>query len=233
MKYYANDKYESALSQGHIFGDPTLFTYIVPANVPTIVVLAVGTEFEALYKVSGKTLSSLTGVTYLRGYAGDHDSDTPITCLNNEEFINQYADYTGIAPKGEFNIATQYTFDDLVIYNGSAYVAKEVTIGNLPTDTDYWDLLVSKGDQGEQGVQGMQGIQGIKGDKGDKGDTGDQGIQGIQGIQGVQGVPGADGLGVPSGGTAGYVLRKKTNADNDTEWAKASSGDFLVTQVFS
>ena len=50
---------------------------------------------------------------------------------------------------------------------------------------------------------------------------GEQGIQGEQGPQGEQGVPGQDGengVGVPTGGTTGQVLKKKSNTDFDTEW---------------
>lgn len=93
MIYFANDKYDTTLSQGFTFGNPTLDVNQVPDKVPTIVTLAVGTEFEATYSVTSKTLSSLTGVKYLRGYAGNHDALTPITCLNNEEFINQFTNF--------------------------------------------------------------------------------------------------------------------------------------------
>jgi len=110
-------------------------------------------------------------------------------------------------------------------------------------------LKGDKGDKGDTGAQGPKGDtgntgpQGAKGDKGDKGDTGatgakgDTGPQGPQGEQGVQGETGpkgdtgatgpagADGLGVPSGGTTGQVLRKKSNADNDTEWENEDAGD--------
>lgn len=92
-----------------------------------------------------------------------------------------------------------------------------------------------KGDKGDKGDTGAQGIQGEKGDKGDKGDQGDQGIQGPKGDTGDQGPTGATGAkgdkgdkgdageGVPEGGTAGQVLKKKSNTDYDTEWGEAAS----------
>lgn len=64
--------------------------------------------------------------------------------------------------------------------------------------------------------------------KGDKGDTGPTGATGATGPQGPQGIPGADGVGVPSGGTAGQVLTKASGTDYDAEWADASGG---VTDV--
>jgi hypothetical protein len=44
------------------------------------------------------------------------------------------------------------------------------------------------------------------------------GPQGIQGPAGTNGTNGTNGQGVPSGGSTGQLLRKKTNADYDTEW---------------
>src|SRR5690606_9942620 len=47
-----------------------------------------------------------------------------------------------------------------------------------------------------------------------------------KGDRGDQGDDGADGLGVPPGGATGQVLRKTSNADNDTEW-----GNFAAAAV--
>lgn len=41
----------------------------------------------------------------------------------------------------------------------------------------------------------------------------------------IAGPQGKDGVGVPTGGTTGQVLAKKTNADYDTEWVNGGSGD--------
>ena len=101
-----------------------------------------------------------------------------------------------------------------------------------------------KGDKGDKGDTGAQGIQGEKGDKGDKGDQGDQGIQGPKGDTGDQGPTGATGAkgdkgdkgdageGVPEGGTAGQVLKKKSNTDFDTEWGEAASPLTFATDDF-
>ena len=43
--------------------------------------------------------------------------------------------------KGAYNAATTYHILDFVIYKGSSYVAKTTTVGNLPTDTQYWQIL--------------------------------------------------------------------------------------------
>lgn len=60
--------------------------------------------------------------------------------------------------------------------------------------------------------------------KGDKGDTGNTGPQGQPGEQGPAGEPGEAGVGVPSGGTTGQVLAKKSNSDYDTEWTDVQGG---------
>ena len=46
--------------------------------------------------------------------------------------------------------------------------------------------------------------------------------------QGPQGIP---GVGVPTGGSALQILRKKTDTDYDTEWAAAGAGSGSVTSV--
>jgi hypothetical protein len=62
---------------------------------------------------------------------------------------------------------------------------------------------------------------------GPAGPAGAQGQQGDQGPQGGQGPQGNAGVGVPTGGTIGQVLAKKTSADFDTEWASAGSAIVL------
>ena len=58
--------------------------------------------------------------------------------------IQQILGKVGVVPKGEYNGATRYTKLDIVKYNGQSYMALAETIGNLPTNTEYWQLLVEK-----------------------------------------------------------------------------------------
>ena len=90
-----------------------------------------------------------------------------------------------------------------------------------------------KGDTGPQGEQGIQGIQGPIGPEGPQGLKGDQGIQGPKGIQGEkgdkgdtgpQGPQGIPGVGIPTGGTAGQILSKNSDADYDTRWIDNTGG---------
>lgn len=43
--------------------------------------------------------------------------------------------------KGEYSALTTYTAMDAAFYNGSTYVAKQTTLGNVPTNTIYWQIL--------------------------------------------------------------------------------------------
>lgn len=54
-----------------------------------------------------------------------------------------HVDYRGVYASG-----TSYVKDDVVVYNGSSYIAKGNTTGNAPTNTTHWGLLASKGDNG-------------------------------------------------------------------------------------
>lgn len=49
-------------------------------------------------------------------------------------------------------------------------------------------------------------------------------LKGEKGDNGINGVDGQDGLGVPTGGTTGQVLAKKSNSNNDTEWIDPPEG---------
>ena len=45
-----------------------------------------------------------------------------------------------LMPKGAYDASTTYELLDIVSYNGSSYIAKGTTTGNLPTNTTYWQL---------------------------------------------------------------------------------------------
>ena len=62
--------------------------------------------------------------------------------------------------RGTYNNSTQYYLFDLVDYNGSSYIAKENTLGNLPTNTQYWQLIAEKGNTGSTGQTGPVGATG-------------------------------------------------------------------------
>jgi hypothetical protein len=100
--FLANDRYRATLRANWVNDpvDTALLVSSVPDNVPTIVVVGWRTEFETVFSVEGKSGTSystyaLTGLTWLRGYDGIIPENTAVNCLNNEEFINQYAEGAG------------------------------------------------------------------------------------------------------------------------------------------
>jgi hypothetical protein len=51
----------------------------------------------------------------------------------------------GVASKGTYSGATQYYVNDIVLYGGSSYICILASLGNLPTNGTYWNLLVQAG----------------------------------------------------------------------------------------
>lgn len=121
--------------------------------------------------------------------------------------------------KGVYSDVTTYAAGDSVDYNGSSYVAIQETIGNIPTNTTYWQVLASKGDIG---------VKGDTGDKGDKGDTGAAG--GVTSINGATGIVtlDIDDVAPLQTGNSGKVLT--TDGTNAT-WG-SSSGGATLDQIY-
>lgn len=72
-----------------------------------------------------------------------------------------------INAKGTYNGSTKYVRNDLVNYNGNAYVCIVASsTGVLPTNTTNWQLFVSQGAKGDKGDTGATGPQGPKGETG-------------------------------------------------------------------
>lgn len=72
-----------------------------------------------------------------------------------------------INAKGTYSNSATYVRNDLVNYNGNAYVCIAATsTGVLPTNTTNWQLFVSQGAKGDKGDTGATGAQGPKGETG-------------------------------------------------------------------
>ena len=95
---------------------------------------------------------------------------------------------------GEWSPSTNYVANQVVYYEGSAYVCIQGN-SNLRPDlnTTQWTLMVQKGDTGATGATGAKGATGEKGPVGDTGPAGPTGATGISGPQGPQGPQGAQG----------------------------------------
>ena len=59
-------------------------------------------------------------------------------------------------PKDNFSNNISYKKFDIVTYNGSSYFAKKDTIGHIPTEDEFWQLVAEKGQNGEPGAVKMQ-----------------------------------------------------------------------------
>ena len=97
-------------------------------------------------------------------------------------------------------------------------VTKTVSGNDITFDFHFDNLKGAPGAPGTPGTPGAPGAPGEQGDPGPKGDPGDPGPKGDPGD------PGPAGPGVPSGGTAGQVLTKKSGTDYDTEWKDPTGG---------
>lgn len=58
----------------------------------------------------------------------------------------------------DFHIDTSYKKNNIVSYNGSSYIAKQETVGNLPTNEVYWGLLAMRGVDGTGAVSSVNGL---------------------------------------------------------------------------
>lgn len=76
--------------------------------------------------------------------------------------------------------------------------------------------IQSTGPQGKTGATGPAGPQGAQGIQGAKGDTG---------ATGATGATGPAGQGLPTGGTTGQVVVKKSSTDYDTQWKILTATD--------
>ena len=52
-------------------------------------------------------------------------------------------------PMGEYDATVKYEKLNIVTYNGSTYCALGDTLGNEPTNEEYWQLIAKKGDKGD------------------------------------------------------------------------------------
>ena len=102
----------------------------------------------------------------------------------------------GLTWKGSWRDISSYEKSDIVEYEGSVYIcinSHESNQTNIPTNSNFWNVLAAKGNTGPKGDIGDTGPQGPKGDSGPKGDTGDTGPQGPKGDTGDTGPQGTQG----------------------------------------
>lgn len=97
--------------------------------------------------------------------------------------------------------------------NGKSAYQIAVDNGFSGTETEW--LASLKGEKGDKGEPGDKGEQGERGPQGEIGPAGENGATGEQGPKGDKGDAGP---GVPTGGTEGQVLVKRSSNNYDAEW---------------
>ena len=94
-------------------------------------------------------------------YIDSTKADINVYVDNKKTEMNNYsnakktefdAEISKFSYKGEYNPSSQYYKWNMVSLDGLLYMAKQDTIGNPPTDTNYWVLIAHKGEKGDAGV---------------------------------------------------------------------------------
>lgn len=80
-------------------------------------------------------------------------------------------DGASITPRGTFDPEAEYSQLDVVMLNGSSFVATMDAPGECPGGG--WQLLASRGSRGDRGDRGEAGREGKQGERGEKGAPGD------------------------------------------------------------
>lgn len=141
----------------------------------------------------------------------------------------------GIDPQGNWVANTAYSKDDVVTYDGSAYICLQDhdNVSITPDlDTVDWLVFVEKGDTGNTGATGASAGFGtptasvdanvgtpsvsITASGPDTAKVFNFSFSNLKGVQGIQGPTGPTGPGVPSGGTANQYLKKNSSTNYDT-----------------
>jgi hypothetical protein len=105
----------------------TNLDYVAIKATTTEIVTPQASDFTGLWK-------NYKGATGAQGLQGEPGVDG--------------TDGLDITWKGNYAAETAYVINDAVFYNGSSYICKLASTGNLPTDTTYWDLMAQQGAAG-------------------------------------------------------------------------------------
>jgi len=111
---------------------------------------------------------------------------------------------TDFAFRGAYISGSSYNIDDIVVSNGTAYVATAAPTG-APGADNAWSVFAAGGATGPQGTAGATGVSGPTGPTGPQGLTGPTGATGPQGLTGAQGPAGPQGQPGPAG--PGFAFR--------------------------
>ena len=127
----------------------------------------------------------------------------------------------------------KYLEGQVVVYNGSSYVALKDSPAGVPITSEDYLLVSAAGTTGPQGIQGERGEVGPQGPVGPQGKSGAQGLMGPEGPAGIQGPIGPMG---PTGvaqlyAYGAYVKRDSIEATPETSSRLNLFGDIVNAEV--
>lgn len=186
-----------------------------------------GTEEEWLNSQKGATFIPTISDNGNLSWRNDKNMDNP-TPVNIKGPQGEKGDTGPQGEKGEAFTYEDFTAEQLAGLKGEKGDSGEagVSIASVAqTTTSTADggnnvitVTLSNGESSTFSIKN-----GSKGSTGAKGETGEAGPKGDTG---------ATGAGVPSGGTAGQVLTKKSDANNDTQWESLKTSDLTNDSNF-
>ncbi|HEX9904633.1 MAG TPA: carbohydrate-binding protein, partial [Propylenella sp.] len=105
----------------------------------------------------------------------------------------------GVTPRGAWKATTNYVVNDLVVYQGSSWRAKEAHKNTKPSSNpSIWEKFAAKGVRGKRGPAGADGVPGAEGADGAAGADGADGAAGADGATGATGPQGPQGPAAPT-----------------------------------
>ncbi len=148
----------AVIVSGAFSGDDLVFTL---SDSSTATVIGAKTDLRGIQGIQGipgatgngiSNISLISTVGLVKTYRITYTDSTTFdyTVTDGENGTNGIdgIDGTSFTWKGAYAGGTAYVKNDNVSYNGSSYIAKSNTTGNLPTNATYWDLLAEKGADG-------------------------------------------------------------------------------------
>ncbi|KUP42910.1 hypothetical protein AVR63_03545 [Bacillus velezensis] len=181
--------------------------------------LLLGSKLDSISNIP--TLAGPTGATGPTGAVGPAGATGPTGAIGP-------TGATGAGLQGivAFNplIAPTYTTGQVVLYNGSSYVANVNSPAGTPGASADYTLLAAAGITGATGATGPTGSTGATGDTGPTGITGATGGTGPTGITGATGATGPIGSTGATGGTGPTGSTGATGGTGPTGITGATGG---------
>ncbi|AIW29542.1 MULTISPECIES: BclA C-terminal domain-containing protein [Bacillus] len=175
----------------------------------------------------GSKLDSISNIPTLAGPTGATGPTGPTGAVGPAGAIGPTG-VTGAGLQGivAFNplIAPTYTTGQVVLYNGSSYVANVNSPAGTPGASADYTLLAAAGSTGATGGTGPTGSTGVTGGTGPTGSTGATGGTGPTGITGATGGTGPTGITGVTGGTGSTGITGATGGTGPTGSTGATGG---------